>query len=121
VLLAKPNSNAWGNARWLAKVEGILEDAETVEPRFASKSLVTMNTTVKLVDLDSGKPRTVTLVYPNDMDLVSNGVSVFEPLGTVLLGCQVGDVVECPNEKCHPRFRVGEVVRQPEQVGAFHL
>lgn len=120
-LLATPNAHAWGKSRWLAKVEVILENAETVQPRLAPRSLVTMNTTVKLVDLGRGKPRTVTLVYPDDIDLVSNGVSVFEPLGTALLGCQEGDVVQCPDEQCHRRFRVDEVVNQPEQVGAFYL
>lgn len=120
-LLATSNALAWGTSRWLAKVEAILEDAEAVRPRLAPKHLVTMNTTVKLVDLGSGKPRTVTLVYPDDIDLVSNGVSIFESLGTALLGCEVGDVVECPEKQCHRRFRVDEIIYQPEQAGAFYL
>ncbi len=80
-----------------------------------------MNTTVVLADLATNQRRTVTLVYPDDIDLVCDGVSVFEPLGVALLGCTAGDVIQCPAEHCHRRFRVAEVIRQPEQTGAWYL
>jgi regulator of nucleoside diphosphate kinase len=89
--------------------------------QLAPESLVTMNTEVKLVDLATGKERIVTLVYPDDIDLVTDGVSISEPLGTALLGCQVGDVIQCRGEQCQRRYRVDEVIYQPEHAGASHL
>ena len=112
---------AWGNQCCRAKLEVVLEQAKLVDAQFAPHSLVTMNTTVRLADLRSRKARTVTLVYPGDVDLASDGISILEPLGTALLGCKVGDVVQYPVEKCQRRFRIEEVVYQPEHAGAFHL
>ena len=66
------------------------------------------------------KRRTVTLVYPDDIDLASDGVSILEPLGTALLGARVGDVIQCPAEKVG-RLRIVEILYQPEHLGAFHL
>lgn len=120
-LLASPEARAWGAACWRAELEWALEQAEAVDPRHAPKFLVTMNTNVTLVDLATRELRTATLVYPDDVDLVSDGVSVFEPLGVALLGCKVGDVIQCPIEQCRRRFRVAEIAHQPEQAGVWYL
>lgn len=114
-------THAWGNRRCRAKLESVLEQAEPVEAERAPNNLVTMNTTVTLTELISRKRRTATLVYPDEIDLACDGLSVLEPLGTALLGCKVGDVIQCPAEKCQQRFRIDEVVYQPEHAGAFHL
>jgi regulator of nucleoside diphosphate kinase len=80
-----------------------------------------MNSTVILRNLDSQAQRTVTLAYPDELDLAANSISVFEPLGVALLGRAVGDMIECPAERCQQQFHVADVVRQPERVGAWHL
>ena len=104
-----------------ANLEVILEQSTPVETQATPENLVTMNTKVKLAALPTEKRRTVTLVYPDDLDLASDGVSILEPLGTALLGAKVGDVIQCPAEQCQRRFRVVEIVYQPEHAGAFHL
>lgn len=114
-------SPAWGDSRSLADLEELLENCAPMDARLAPETLVTMNTAVKLVDVRTGDLRTVTLVYPEDVDLFPDGVSVLEPLGAALLGCQVGDVVQCLEEQPRRRFRVEEVVYQPERKKAFHL
>jgi regulator of nucleoside diphosphate kinase len=120
-LLASQDCCAWGDGRWRADLESLLEQAQSVDPRRASKALVTMNTTVTLADLNTKELRTATLVYPDDVDLVTDGISVFEPLGVALLGCKVGDVIQCPAEQCRRRFRVAEIIHQPEQAGVWYL
>jgi regulator of nucleoside diphosphate kinase len=119
--LTTQEGHVWGNPRSLANLEVILEDAESVPARRAPESLVTMNTAVKLVDLANEKEETVTLVYPDDVDLVQGGVSILEPLGTALLGRQEGDVIQCPVEQCQRRLRIARIVYQPEHAGASHL
>ncbi len=113
--LASQESRIWGGRSCRDKLEVLLERSKPVDSRFAPETLVTMNTALRLVDLRSDRPRTVTLVYPDNVDLFSDGISILDPLGTALLGCQVGDVIQCPVEQCQSRFRVDEVVFQPER------
>ena len=49
-----------------------------------------MNSRVRIMDPDTGEARTVTLVYPGEEDSLRGKVSVFTPLGTVLLGLPEG-------------------------------
>lgn len=111
----------WGNQYRRAKLEVLLDRAKPVEMHETPEDLVTMNSTVVLSVLPSEKRRTVTLVYPEDVDLPSDGVSVLEPLGTALLGRKVGDVIQCPVATDQRRLRISKLVYQPEQAGAFHL
>jgi transcription elongation GreA/GreB family factor len=76
-----------------------------------------MNSTVLLTDEKSGNARQVTVAYPQDYEFVRAGVSVLEPLGLELLGSEVGDIVRDKGKK----FRVTEIVFQPEMEGAWHL
>jgi regulator of nucleoside diphosphate kinase len=119
--LSRPEARSWGHPQALTDLEALLEEAEPVSARLAPQSLVTMNTEVKLEDLATEKRRIVTLVYPDDVDLVADGVSILEPLGTALLGCQAGDVIQCPDKECQRRYRIDKVVYQPERAGASHL
>jgi regulator of nucleoside diphosphate kinase len=112
---------AWGDRSCRNHLEVILEQAEEVETLATPGDLVTMNTKVKLAAIPTEKRRTVTLVYPDEVDLASDGVSILDPLGTALLGSKVGDVIRCDGEKLGHRFRVDEIIYQPEQAGAFHL
>lgn len=71
--------------------------------------------------LNTGKLRTITLVYPEDVDLSPNCLSVFEPLGAALLGRQLGDVVECRDGRGVRKLLISEIFFQPEQAGMHHL
>jgi regulator of nucleoside diphosphate kinase len=111
----------WGDQTCRAKLEIILEQATPVETRATPEDVVTMNTRVKLAALPTDKLRTVTVVYPDDLDLASDGVSILEPMGTALLGSKVGDVVQFAAGKGASRFRIVEIIYQPEHAGEFHL
>jgi regulator of nucleoside diphosphate kinase len=58
-----------------------------------------MNTTIELVNLESGAHRIVTLVYPEHLELVPEGVSVLAPSGIARIGSQEGDVLRCPERE----------------------
>jgi len=75
-----------------------------VETLATPEDLVTMNTKVRLEALPREKQRTATLVYPDDVDLASDGVSILAPLDTALLGSKVGDAVQCAAERGAHRF-----------------
>ena len=80
-----------------------------------------MNTTVELIDLDSRAQRIVTLVYPQDLDVLADGVSVFDPFGIALIGRQEGDVIQYPEGHRGRHMRVARIVRQPEHTGLWDL
>jgi len=105
----------------LPRLETKLENATSVDANSAPIDLVTMYSTVELIDLQTGRPSLVTLAYPDEVDLVPSGISIFGPLGMALLGRQVGDVVKCPEEGCGRKFEVAEIIYQPERVGERQL
>jgi regulator of nucleoside diphosphate kinase len=116
-LLSSGEGRAWGKATCLKTLDARLEDAKAVTRQQTPRCLVTMNSTVELLDVRSGDRRRVTLVYPADSSLVSESVSVFEPLGTQLLGSQIGDVLSNGERQ----MRVTRIIYQPELAGDYHL
>ena len=110
-----------GSNRHLTELIAELERAEVVLSDEIPDDVVTMNSTVVLRDLDTGEKETYTLVYPNHANIARNRLSVLAPVGTAILGYQVGDVVRWRVSAGVRRLRVEEVVFQPERVGAFHL
>ncbi len=71
---------------WSARLrESQIVDLNEVEP------LVSMNDMVQLLDVDSGVRETFQLVFPEEADIRRGRLSVLAPVGTLLLGCRVGD------------------------------
>src|SRR4051794_7832529 len=70
----------------LTLLERELERAVVVKPERVPPTVVTMNSEVEVVDLDSGERRRLTLVFPALAGIESGRVSVLAPLGTALLG-----------------------------------
>jgi regulator of nucleoside diphosphate kinase len=120
-LLTNPEYRAWGTRRRRAKLYSFLEDSTPIRPVDAPDTLVTMNTTVEIVDPRSGDRDIVTLVYPQDSGVVSNGVSVLKPLGIALIGSQVGDAIEWTDRRGKHNMRVARILHQPEHAGLWHL
>lgn len=115
-LLTTPGGRAWGTLQTVRDLESLLEDASAVSSRDVPETLVTMNSTVRVIDLDSGRQRTVTLVYPEESEESLNAISVTDPLGVALLGCQVGDVVQSLDDAIEQNLRVTELLFQPERA-----
>ena len=116
-LLSTCERKAWGHATSLSSLNARLEDAKAIRFEETPRCLVTMNSTVELADVRSGERRRVTLAYPEDCELIPDSVSVFDSLGTQLLGSEIGEVLD--DGKRH--FRVEEILYQPETAGDRHL
>lgn len=78
------------------------------------RTIVTMNSRVRLVDGD-GAEREVTLVYP--WEGTRDRVAVTSDLGLALLGASVGDSVA----EGRRTLRITSIPYQPEAEGAHHL
>ncbi|CAE7218660.1 rnk [Symbiodinium sp. CCMP2456] len=97
-----------------------LEEAVAVPPQKLPANVVSMNSVVRLVDDSASRELVCTVVYPAEMDLVDKGVSVLGPIGAALVGNEVGDLVEWWDGENPGRWRIAEIVRQPEQDGDFY-
>lgn len=100
----------------LDMLEQELDRAEVVEPEALPRDVVTMNSEVRLQDLDSGSIQRYKLVFPHQFRS-EDSVSVLAPIGMAMLGYRVGDVIEWRVPKGIRRLKVLEVVYQPEAAG----
>ncbi len=82
--------------------------------------VVTMNSRVCLRNLGNGKKKIVSLVYPDDSVKSEDKLSILSPLGSRVLGCTIGNVVNgCPFDDDY--YLIEKILYQPEASGDFHL
>jgi regulator of nucleoside diphosphate kinase len=105
----------------LKRLEAELNRGKMVPPRDVPADVITMNSKVCLIDLDTGEEMTCTLVFPDDADIDQNRISVLAPIGTAMLGYSVGDAFEWQVPAGLTRFKVKEILYQPEASGDYHL
>ncbi|PAY16119.1 transcription elongation factor GreAB [Rhodopirellula sp. SM50] len=105
------------NRPYLDDLKGELEIAQIVAPGEVPDCVVTMNSTVRLKDMKHRTVETFTLVYPDEANIAEGKLSVLAPLGTAILGSRVGDSVRWRIPSGEGRWRVEEVVFQPERAG----
>jgi regulator of nucleoside diphosphate kinase len=76
--------------------------------------VITMHTRAELVDLDTDERLNLMLVFPIDANFQDGRISVFDPLGTAMLGSRVGDQLRWVVPYGARRFEVKAVRFQPE-------
>jgi regulator of nucleoside diphosphate kinase len=102
----------------LDMLEQELDRAEVVHRDDMPPDVVTMNSEVRMQDLDSGTVQRYRLVFPSQFRW-DDSVSVLAPIGTAILGYGVGDVIEWRVPKGVRRLKIVEVIYQPEAAGVF--
>ncbi|HOW65544.1 MAG TPA: nucleoside diphosphate kinase regulator [Candidatus Paceibacterota bacterium] len=105
----------------LRSLRSELENARVVAPAEVPPDVITMNSKARLRDLETGEEMTYTLVFPSHAAIDQGRISVLAPVGTAMLGHRVGDEFEWAVPDGFVRFRVEEVLYQPEAAGHFHL
>ena len=115
VLRERSTVNPWN----LDALELELGRAQVVTPERVPSNVVTMNSRVSLLDLDSGARTLVSLVFPDSQAHDASSVPVLSPLGLALLGCREGDVMAWQTADGPRRLRVDSVVYQPEAAGHY--
>lgn len=110
----KPNAN-------LDKLEKELDRAELVNPKKVPKDVITMNSQVRVLDIESCEESTYTIVFPSEANIANNKISILAPIGTALLGYRVGDVVEWEVPSGLKRLKIERILYQPEAAGDYHL
>jgi regulator of nucleoside diphosphate kinase len=91
-----------------------LERAVEVEPEAMPADVVTLNSTVRVTDLETSAAMDYTVVMPGEANYDAGRISVLAPLGTALLGYRVGDEIEWEVPRGVRRIRIDAVLYQPE-------
>jgi regulator of nucleoside diphosphate kinase len=85
------------------------------------RRVVTMNSRVRLIDMETREKETYLLVYPDEADINEGKLSVLAPLGTAMLGARVGQIIEVRAPVGLRRLKVDRILYQPEAAGDYHL
>jgi|SRR5690348_9501704 regulator of nucleoside diphosphate kinase len=120
-LLQVGTSLAERDRQSLETLEGELDRAHIVEPTAVPHDVVTMNSRVRLTDVETNKEEEYTVVFPSQANLEQRKLSVLAPIGTAILGYRVGDMVEWKVPGGIRRLRIEEILYQPEAAGQYRL
>jgi regulator of nucleoside diphosphate kinase len=116
-LLTSPVGVFVEDMRYATPLTEELERARVVGPDDTPADLVTMNSTVRVRDLDTEQESVYTLSYPHQADVARGRISVLAPIGTALLGYREGDIVEWQVPARLKRLQIVEVIFQPDSDG----
>ena len=120
-LLWDAQSTEYRICEYLERLQTELNRAEVVLPQDIPSDVITMNSTVCLEDLDTKEEEIYTLVFPENADLGQGRLSVLAPIGTAMLGYEVGDIFEWDVPAGKRRLLVKRILYQPEASGDYDL
>ena len=120
-LIVNAQSGEYRGSVYLEKLRAELERAQIVPQQEIAADVITMNSRVVLLDLDSGERETYTLVYPEHANPSEGKLSILAPIGTAMLGYRVGDVFEWEVPAGKRRLKIEKLLYQPEAAGDYEL
>jgi regulator of nucleoside diphosphate kinase len=94
----------------LDALEEELNRAEIVGSNELPANVVTMNSRIRVTDLDTRTQVVYTLSFPRDADIAHDRISVLAPIGTALLGYRAGTVIQAEVPGGKKRLRIDEVM-----------
>ncbi len=107
------------NDKALDKLKREMVKAKIVELGQLPSDIVTMNSRI-LIETN-GEEDEISLVYPEDADLIENRISVLSPIGTAILGYSEGDRIIWDVPSGTAEIHIKKVLYQPESAGDYDL
>ncbi|MDD2422023.1 MAG: nucleoside diphosphate kinase regulator [Heliobacteriaceae bacterium] len=104
---------------YVRKLEQELRRSEVITGDKVPADVITMNSKVRLKDVDLGEEMIFSLVFPVDADINEAKISVLAPIGTAILGYRVGDTISWEVPVGTRRLKVEEIIYQPEAAGDY--
>lgn len=120
-LLVEGRRTDYRGSEYLENLGKELDRARVVDPKEVPPDVVTMNSKVRLEDLELGEEMVYTLVFPEEADLSQGKISILAPVGTAMLGYRVGDTFEWEVPGGISRMKIKEIIYQPEASGDYNL
>lgn len=106
---------------YLNQLENELSRSILTSPTDVPPDVITMNSKVRLLDLETDEEMVYTLVFPPEADLKQGKLSVLAPIGTAILGYRNGDVINWNVPDGVRKLKVIEIIYQPEASGDYDL
>lgn len=116
-LIRKAYHSDYRGSDYLKKLAGEIEKASVVDPDQIPSDVITLNSTARLVDQQTGEEMLYTLVFPEEADVSRGKISILAPIGTAMLGYKLGDTFEWDTPGGTRIIRVKEILYQPEASG----
>lgn len=102
----------------IREVEGKLSMAQVIDISTLGGDKVLFGATVRIVDLDSGEERTITIVGEEESNADRGLISYSSPLARSLIGKRVDDVAKVRLPAGEREYEVAEVRFEGAQTGA---
>ncbi len=106
---------------YLESLQNELDRAHIVDSTAIPHNVVTMNSRVRLKDMETDEEKIYTLVFPSDADIERYRISILAPIGTAILGYRAGDTVDWLVPAGKRKVRIQEILYQPEAAGDYDL
>jgi len=119
IMVAKEFGNK--DKKYLRDLEDELDKGEVVNSRDIPNNIITMNSKVRLRDINTQKEMICWLVFPDDSNADQGKISILAPIGTALLGYKIGDIIEWKVPAGLTKLKVEEILYQPEAAGDYQL
>lgn len=111
-----------GSAAHLRAIEDVLDASAVVPSREVAPDIVTMYSQILLQDSQTGERNTLTLCYPADAEPAAGFVSVLSPVGSAVLGLQVGSLARWRTPSGDEKAaEVLAILFQPESSGDYAM
>lgn len=120
-LVNEAEYSTYRGSRYLTNLRAELNKARIVSPQEVPGDVITMNSKVRLLDMEDNEEMVFTLVFPQDANIHEDKISIFAPIGTAVLGYKVGDTIEWEVPDGKRTLKVMEILYQPERAGDFDL
>lgn len=105
----------------VSRLQAKLSSARMLQADQIENEIVTMNSRVRLKDLQGEREAELTITYPQDADPKERKVSVLSEIGMALLGRKEKEIVNWKVPTGMGAFEILEVTYQPEAAGHFYL
>ena len=105
--------------KYLRELEDELNKGEVINSRDVPHDVITMNSKIRLRDINTQKDMVYWLVFPDDSNADQGKISILAPIGTALLGYKVGDIIEWKVPAGATKLKVEEILYQPEAAGDY--
>jgi|AntAceMinimDraft_17_1070374.scaffolds.fasta_scaffold107592_1 regulator of nucleoside diphosphate kinase len=117
IMVTKETDNE--KKKYLKELEDELDKGEVVNFQDIPRNVITMNSKVRLRDINTQKEIIYWLVFPDDANADQGKISILAPIGTALLGYKVGDIIEWRVPAGLTKLKVEEILYQPEAAGDY--
>ena len=107
--------------KYVQEFQEELKQAKVVKPTSVPVDVVTMNSQVRITNLDSNEQMILAIVFPKEARPPQDRLSILAPMCLALLGRRVGDTIEWGIPSGMMRLKVEELLYQPEADGNYEL